>query len=237
MELVDRENEILRIVDELSRSIPDFIVVGGYAVSAHTKHRFSVDCDLVATTRDLPDIDSLLQREGFQKGVERVLDSTYGGRFIRYVKRIGKLPVSIDLLVDALVCRQTEGSWSHDYISSNSVKILLPGIQDSIKARTPTKELLIAFKLHSARKPDVRDVIMLGEGVDWKIVQRHAIRGSSTKLKSSLKKFIAEFEDKKLANSLKGVFEIQTDITPLIRRSKEKVQKFLDDLEEKKAKK
>ncbi len=234
MELVDRENEILRIVDQLSRSITDLIVVGGYAVSAHMKHRFSVDCDLVVTTRNLAGIDSLLQKEGFQKGVEsRALDDTYGGRFIRYVKRIGNLPVSIDLLVDALVCRQTEGSWSHDYITSNSVKIILPGIQDSIKARTPTKELLIAFKLHSARKPDVRDVIMLGEGVDWEIVQRHAIRGSMTKLKNSLKKFIAEFEDKKLANSLKGVFQIQTDITPLTRRSKERVQKLLNDLEEK----
>jgi len=47
MELIEREREILRILDKLKNT--DFILVGGYAVSSLTIHRLSVDCDLVVS--------------------------------------------------------------------------------------------------------------------------------------------------------------------------------------------
>ena len=234
MDLVARENEILRLLNIVSKPGIDFIVVGGYAVSAHAKHRFSVDCDLVAKASNLRSLEVLLEKERFDKRKESdEFDETYGGRFIRYVKKINELPVSIDLLIDSLVCRQTDGSWSYDYISTNSVDAYVPGIQESVKAKIPTRELLMAFKLHAARRPDVRDVVMLGEEADWKAVLNHMNRGSPKKLKSNLKRLIESLEDKRLIDSLKGEFTLQGDVGPRIRRSREQVQKIFDKLDEK----
>jgi len=54
MELVNRENEILRTLDSLVEKEMDFVVVGGYAVSGGLgKHRFSVDCDIVISKAEL----------------------------------------------------------------------------------------------------------------------------------------------------------------------------------------
>ena len=47
MEFIERENEILRTIKSMVEARLDFIVVGGYAVSALARHRFSVDCDIV----------------------------------------------------------------------------------------------------------------------------------------------------------------------------------------------
>jgi len=226
MDLVARENEILRLLNIVSKSGIDVIVVGGYAVSAHAKHRFSVDCDLVAKASDLRPLEVLLEKEGFDKRKE-------SDEFDETVKKINELPVSADLLIDSLVCRQTGGSWSYDYVSTNSVDAYVSGIQESVKAKIPTKELLIAFKLHAARKPDVRDIVMLGEDADWKAVLSHMNRGSPKKLKSNLKRFIESLEDKRLINSLKGEFTLHGDVGPRIRRSREQVQKIFDELDEK----
>ena len=46
-DLTAREAEIIRILRELGQLRDRFVVIGGYAVSAHGPHRFSVDCDLV----------------------------------------------------------------------------------------------------------------------------------------------------------------------------------------------
>src|SRR3972149_11224921 len=108
MEPVDRENEVLRIIDVLSKSGAEFIVVGGYAVSSLARHRFSVDSDVVVRNKDLKRLDSILTKESFSEEERQTgFDSLYGGKFIRYVKKMAQLPGSVDLLVDSLVCRPT----------------------------------------------------------------------------------------------------------------------------------
>src|SRR3972149_4931671 len=159
MRFVDRENEIIRILKKLS----DFkiIVVGGYAVSARAKHRFSVDCDIVVSKKDLRNIVKMLNGEDFKESLKKDIGDDYGGKFIRYAKKIEKLPVSIDLMVDSLVCRTTNASWSFEYILKNSSKTIIAGIEDSVELLTPSKELLLAFKIHSGRRTDLRDITML----------------------------------------------------------------------------
>ena len=44
-ELINRENKIFEILQEFINAKLDFIIIGGYAVSAF-KHRFSVDVDI-----------------------------------------------------------------------------------------------------------------------------------------------------------------------------------------------
>lgn len=232
MQLAGRENEVLAALEELSRPGLTFVVVGGYAVSAHARHRFSVDCDLVVRKRDLARIGPILQRLGFSKRQEKSgFDREYGGGFVRYVKKVGGLPVSVDLFVDSLVCRDTDGAWSHDYIVSYSEVANVSGVQSSVRCRVPGRELLLAFKLHSARKADVRDIVMLDRDADWEEVVKHLNRGDPGRLRGRLNQVLQSLRDPRLANSLKGAFSLKEDAEVIIGKSKEHVERIISRVE------
>ncbi|MCD6476728.1 MAG: hypothetical protein J7K26_00990 [Candidatus Aenigmarchaeota archaeon] len=225
MKFINRENEIINILKKLSKF--RIIVVGGYAVSARAKHRFSVDCDIVIPKDELEKITKLLNREGFEKSIVKDdLDNEYGGEFIKYIKKIENLPVSIDLLVNSLVCRTTNGSWSFDYILKNSDKIIIAGIENSIECLVPSKELLLAFKIHSGRKTDLRDIIMLNDA-NWNIVKNHLNRGNLDVLRNQIESMIKELDNKNLADSLKGVFQLKEDVEKIIQDTKKKLNELL----------
>ena len=163
---VERENEILKTIRAFADAGLDFIVVSGYAVSGLGRHRFSVDLDVVIDEKDLDAFAKILEERGFERNIERAgFDEVYGGRFVSYVKRIDGLPVTADLLVGSLVCRATGASWSYEYIRRHSIATEVSGIELSAKCRVPEKELLIALKIHSGRRADLRDVVVLIEGV------------------------------------------------------------------------
>ena len=231
MELVDRENEVLRTLEVLLKSGLQFVIVGGYAVSSLTRHRFSVDCDAVVRENSLSQFESVLRSEGFSKAQQMAgFDESYGGRFIRYSKKIADLPISIDLLVGSLVCRGTGGSWSSDYIFSNSVEANVPGIQFSVKGKIPSRELLLAFKLHSARKADVRDIVMLSDDADWDRTFGHLERGDRGKLRDSLHQVLHALEDKRLVHSLKGVFSVKEGVGSNIEKTRDRVTSILSEV-------
>ncbi|MBU3904557.1 MAG: hypothetical protein KJ906_00195 [Nanoarchaeota archaeon] len=228
MKFVERENEIIEIIRKLS----DFkmVVVGGYAVSARAKHRFSVDCDIVIPKDELEKIVELVKKEEFEKTIIKDnLDNEYGGEFIRYVKKIEDLPVSVDILVSSLVCRTTSASWSFDYILKNSDKIIIAGIESSVECMVPNKELLLAFKIHSARKTDLRDIIMLKDA-NWNAVKDHLNRGDSDVLKKQIGSMIKELDSEYLADSLKGVFQLKEDVEKIIKDTKKKLTGLLNKI-------
>ncbi len=225
MKFIERENEIIKTVSKLLGC--KIIVVGGYAVSARAKHRFSVDCDIVISKESLEKIISILGKENYKKTIAKGdLDGAYQGKFIRYMKEVDGLPVSIDLLINSLVSRATNAAWSFDYILKNSDKAIIAGVENSIECLVPTKELLIAFKLHSGRKTDLRDVIML-ENSDWSLVKSHLVRGSMIILKKRVELMIEELDDKNLHDSLKGVFELSGDAGKLIQTTKKNLTALL----------
>lgn len=225
MKFIERENEIINIIKKLS----DFnmIVVGGYAVSARAKHRFSVDCDIVIPKSNLKKIIELLNKEGFEKSLSKELDNEYGGEFIRYIKKIDDLPVSVDILVNSLVCRTTNASWSFEYILKNSDKAIIAGIENSAECLVPSKELLLAFKIHSARKTDLRDTVMLKDA-DWNAVKNHIDRGSLSILKKQIASMIKELDNKNLTDSLKGAFQLKEEVEKITQDTKKKLSDLLD---------
>lgn len=213
MEFVKRENEILLILKKLLEEKLDFIVVGGYAVSGLARHRFSVDCDIIVPKRELETLEKVLKKEGFEKHVAKTgFDEFYAGEFVSYRKEVNELPVAVDLLVGSLVCRATEASWSFDYIKKNSLEANITGIETSVTCRIPEKELLIAFKIHSGRKADIRDIIMLREDANFEKILKHIKKGKKEALKEQVKKIIKALEDPNLVDSLKGVFTLTTDV-------------------------
>lgn len=231
MRLIERENEILRTIRRLREENLDFIVVGGYAVSALARHRFSVDCDMVVPQERRVKFDEVLKREGFSKHVQKAgFDAAYGGEFISYAKKVDELPVTVDLLVGSLVCRATEASWSFDYIRRFSVIATILGYGFSVECRIPERELLIAFKLHSGRRADVRDFVVLRENANRSKVLKHLKRGDEHKLKEQIAVVLRALEDKNLVDSLKGVFTIDSAVVKPIDNAKKDLQSLVKSL-------
>jgi len=228
MEFVKRENEIFLTLNRFVEEELDFVVVGGYAVSGLGKHRFSVDCDVVISKNEMGKTEELLQRIGFERNVEKTgFDETYAGEFLSYKKKVGELPVTFDLLVGSLVCRTTGAAWSFDYIKKFSVQVAIAGIETVANCRIPEKELMIAFKIHSARRTDVRDIIMMIENADLDKVLTHLNRGKTELLKTQVSNIMEMLNDVKLINSLKGVFRLTVDVKKQIEGTQKNIESLL----------
>jgi hypothetical protein len=231
MEFVNRENEILRMLKRLIEERLDFVVVGGYAVSGLARHRFSVDCDIVVSKRELSKFEKTLKKEGFKRHVRKTgFDEIYAGEFISYKKEVDDLPVTIDLLVGSLVCRATRASWSFSYIRKHSIEAVITGIETSVSCRIPEKELLIAFKIHSARRTDIRDIIMLRDGSDLEKTLKHLRKGKMDALKTQINKIIEALNDKNLVDSLKGVFTLTVDVRKQIEDTRKNIESILKSI-------
>lgn len=225
MEFVKRENEILRMLKRLTEEKLDLIVVGGYAVSGLAKHRFSADCDIVVPKRELKRLEKVLEKEEFEKHVRRTgFDEMYAGEFVSYRKEVNGLPVTFDLLVGSLVCRATGAAWSFDYVKKSSIEANIAGIETSVICRIPEKELLIAFKVHSARRADIRDIVMLREDANLEKVLKHTRKGREEALKEQIQGIIEALEDPKLVDSLKGVFALSIDVKKQIENTRKKME-------------
>ena len=231
LEFVKRENEIFRILKRLVEKELDVIVVGGYAVSGLARHRFSVDCDLVVPKRELRNLEELLEKEGFEGHFSKKgFDKTYAGEFISFRKGVNELPVTIDLLVGSLVCRATEAAWSFDYIREHSVEATISGIEMVVNCRVPERELLLAFKIHSGRRTDIRDIAMMMEESDMKKLLNHLRKGKIDALKAQVSSIIKTLDDEKLIDSLKGVFTLTADVKKQIASTKKKMESIQENV-------
>lgn len=198
---MSRESEIIRLIKLLSDSNLDFIVAGGYAVSVHKK-RFSIDLDIVVKEDDVSKFEGLLEKEGFAVGYSKEISTVYSEKFKRLEKKIGKLTVNVDLLINGVVCRLTGASWSYELLFENSAKSTLQGTE----FLAPSKELLIAMKIHSGRFSDVRDIVALYENTNQDAILKYARHGNIKKLKSALRKEIKFIQDPNFKDSFRGVF-------------------------------
>lgn len=200
-ELISKENAIFDILQKFIDAQLNFIIVGGYAVSAF-KHRFSVDADIVMRSEDVEKFESILKKEKFKKAYEKNLENLYSSRFIRYEKDAA----SIDMLIDALASRTTNASFSYNLLFGNSAHKKIIGIEKEVIARIPIKELLIVTKLHSGRLTDFRDIAALAKDANLEIIKRFLFIGDSKVLQGNLDKLAQVVKDKNFVDSFKGAF-------------------------------
>ena len=200
---IRRETEIIKLI-KLFKGL-DFIVVDGYAVDAYTIHRFSIDLDIVVRKQDLTKFEKLIIKGGYELKTEKKdFDLVYSGEFKQYIKN----EVTVDFLVNSLVSRTTDASWGFDTILNNSSKRMINGLTKSIEAVVPTKEMLVAMKLHSGRTTDLRDITMLAIDLDNEKILSLVDRGKKESLKGIIEKYIDTLKSKNFVDSLKGVFSI-----------------------------
>lgn len=224
-DVLSRENEIIRLIRLFSDRKLEFIVVGGYAVSVHKK-RFSVDLDIVIKNADISKFERLLEKEGYAHSYSKEISVVYGEKFKRFEKKITRMAVSVDLLINGVVSRRTGASWSYDLLLENSVKSTLQGAEFQV----PVKELLVAMKVHSGRFSDIRDIAALYENTDQASILKYAKRGDITKLKDAVRKEIGFMESPNFKDSFKGIFGFhvykEQDVENVIKGMKALVKKL-----------
>jgi len=201
MELINRENQIFDILQKFIDAKLDFIVVGGYAVSAF-KHRFSVDADIVIESSALEDFEAVLKKQDFRKTISKELKNIYSSIFERYEKD----KTFVDLMINALASRTTNAAFSFRLLHENSIRKKIIGIEKEITARIPIKELLIAVKIHSGRLTDFRDIAALAKNTDLGKIKKFLFIGDIKAINENLKKLHTAVNDKNFIDSFKGVF-------------------------------
>jgi hypothetical protein len=207
MSLPDREQELLTTLDAINDADLPYVLVGGWAVTAFNQ-RFSTDVDLVVPEEAVEDYGSFLLTEDYDRTSEHDTSGIYEGRFIQYSKDIGN-PVSIELMVNALRCRQTDAEWSYRYLDQHAQSATV-GRTVSVDTRIPEQELFLAIKLHSGRFTDARDVVAAAEDADFDRVETHLHRGDPDALSEQLAGISEQLADESFVDAFKGEFQQQT---------------------------
>jgi hypothetical protein len=207
MSLGEREAELLDTLEAVIDAELPYVLIGGWAIAAFNQ-RFTTDVDVVIPGQAIDDYTALLADRGYEKTADIEQNGRYEGRTIRFEKDIGN-PVRFDAMVDALGCRQTEAEWSYRYLAQHSVREELRTGRP-VTARIPERELLCAVKLHSGRKADARDLVVLAAGADFDRIATHLHRGDLEKLAGRIETVLERLTAEGFEDAFKGVFEQQT---------------------------
>lgn len=204
MSLTERQTELV----DTHRAVRDAglpcVLVGGWAVSAF-QTRFTTDIDAVVPSTALDDYESLLGDLGYEKQFEADVSNRYEGRMIQYAKGVGENEVTFETLVDAIRCRQTDAEWSYRYLHEHSTVESL-GVAEDLEARIPEPSLLFAMKIHSGRKADTRDLVVVGAQAEFDRIEPHVNRGDPEKLDGQIEMVLNRLRQKGFEDSFKGVF-------------------------------
>lgn len=207
MSLGEREAELLDTFEAVIDADLPYVLVGGWAIAAFNQ-RFTTDVDVVIPPQALDDYVALLSDRGYEKTADVERNELYEGRTVRFEKDVGN-PVRFDAMVDALGCRQTEAEWSYRYLAQHSVTEKLRTGRP-VTARIPERELLFAVKLHSGRKADSRDLVVLAAEADFDWIATHLYRGEPEKLAARIEVVLDRLTSADFEDAFKGVFEQQT---------------------------
>jgi len=221
--LLEREQEVMKMLNLFIDKKLDFIVVGGYAISTYKK-RFSIDLDIVIKEEDFEKFEKLLEKEGYVLHYEKEIALLYGENFKRFMKKMKNLPVDIDILTNGLVSRSTDATWGLNYIKRHSIKRKL----NNSEFLTPEKELLIAMKFHSGRLSDIRDIVALMPCNKEKLKQ-HLLNGNIKKLKQSMKTQAFFLNKPQFDDSFKGIFGPYSYNEKDVQEAKKLIKELLEE--------
>src|SRR3989338_8091234 len=163
-----REKEIFETLKKIQKF--DVVIIGGYATNCYVLPRVSVDCDLVVLNKkEAISLGKVLEKNGYiQKESDRI-KIVYRGEFMSYEKEIKKdFKVNVDLLVGCVLDRQTNATFSAEWIFENSEPRVLKGktIIEQLKLRIINPDALFAMKFITGRVSDMRDIFMLASKVE-----------------------------------------------------------------------
>jgi hypothetical protein len=211
MELLQlREKEVFETLKRLKEF--KFVMIGGYAVSAYTLPRFSVDCDMVVVDEaELRKIQKTLNGRGYEK--KAPLKISPFSNFERYEKDLGdNFKVSFDVFIGEVFDRQTKVSISAGWILENSGIRSLKGktIFEELRLRIINVDALFIMKMISCRSTDIRDIFMLAQNINDKSFIKHEV-SSRYSFNNRLEKVKEKITSKGFKDGLQGIYGIIDD--------------------------
>src|SRR3989338_8226203 len=207
-----REKEIFETLKKMNKF--KFVIIGGYAINAYTLPGFSVDCDIVVKDEEeIKEIVEVLVNFGYVKKGNNKDKTSYYGDFLRLEKDLGdNIKVSIDILIKEVLDRQTNATFSADWVFNNSEIRTLRGktITEELKLRIINLDALFVLKFVSCRLTDIRDIFMLAPNIKDKerIKEEISKKYDFNKLFSKVEEKITS---KQFKDSLQGVYGIIDD--------------------------
>ena len=208
MSFNNRSDALIELLEELTRAGHEFVLVGGYAVSAFNA-RFSTDLDIVVAPDSKAEFVEFLEQQGFEETDSHAREWFYDTEVIEYEKRLTpQQPIGFDLLVNGLGCRQTEAQWSFDYLYDHSHQQEVSGGTVTTTARVIDGAVLVAAKLHSGRETDLRDVLEVAEEINLDAVTPHLRRGDDDALREQLERGLEILESDELKYGYRSDFGV-----------------------------
>jgi hypothetical protein len=122
MSIGNREDELYDTFQTIIAEELPHVCVGGLAVSAFLP-RATLDIDIVAPAAAHAEYRTLLSDLDYEFTKEYESEGMYHGRMVQYQKAVGSNTVEVELLLDALGCRQTGAEWGYDHLFSIHVDI------------------------------------------------------------------------------------------------------------------
>ncbi|MBX0305601.1 nucleotidyltransferase family protein [Haloarcula salinisoli] len=206
MSFHNRSDALIELLDELSKEGLEYVLVGGYAVSAFNA-RFSTDLDIVVAPDSKSKFVEFLEQRDFEKTDSHAKEWFYDTEVIEYEKRLTpQQPIGFDLLVNGLGCRQTEAQWSFDYLYDHSQQQEVSGGTVTTTARVIDGAVLVAAKLHSGRETDLRDVLAVAEEIALDSVTAHLRRGDEDALREQLERGLEILGSEELKHGYRSDF-------------------------------
>jgi hypothetical protein len=204
-----REKEIFETLKNINKF--NFVIIGGYAVNAYTLPRFSIDCDIIVKNKDeLKEIEETLLKLGYAKEEGNKDKTSHYGDFLRLEKDIGEgIKVSMDILIKEVLDRQTNATFSAEWVFDNSGIRTSRGktITEELKLRIINLDALFVLKFVSCRLTDIRDIFMLAPNIknkEW-VKEEISKKYDFDKLFLKVKDKITS---KQFKDSLQGVYGI-----------------------------
>lgn len=206
MNFHNRSDALIDLLEALTDAGYEYVLVGGYAVSAFNA-RFSTDLDVVVAPDSKRAFVEFLEDRGFEKTDSHAKKWVYDTEVIEYEKRLEpQQPIGFDLLVNGLGCRQTAAQWSFDYLYDHSHHQTVSGGTGTTTARVVNGAVLVAAKLHSGRETDLRDVLAVAEEIDLDTVTPHLRRGADDALREQLEHGVEILESEELRHGYRSDF-------------------------------
>jgi hypothetical protein len=196
--------DILRAVQRM-----DIMLVGGYAVSAYGPPRFSVDLDLVLEEKVVPKVREALLEAKFSKESDWDGGNLFAGKAERWTIGEATFPSSVDLLIGGVSDRVSGLTFTFETLRKTATRRAVRGLFSSSVAEplVPSREALIALKLHVARRIDFRDIVVLsGEPLDREAVASMVAGAPKKLILKHVRKLMSDIDTKEFKDSLKGVY-------------------------------
>ena len=156
---VNRESKVLRLLDEWPWELGG-VLIGGYAIAAYGKPRYSEDVDIVIPSAVLGKLEVFIYGQNFELENSSVPNpQNYEGKVIRYRTE----EMTLDVLVGYVRDREARVDIPEPWISMDHRNLRLITLTGGTRNKIPiaSPEALWALKLQSGRDQDIIDLFSM----------------------------------------------------------------------------